>query len=232
MISLQDMQLVEAPPPGLWRVAKAPDPLWLGPPLGPDDLDDPRLGTRFASALGDYGVLYFGTDLECCFGETLARFRPDPEVLAAIGDDWKTSASEFMEIGAVPADWRHRRLAVRVAVPQNARFVDVEDLRTRQVMRSHLAEALVAYGYRDLDVSTIRGPDRRMTRLVSQAIHDFAVAETVPIAGIRYDSRVRTGWEAWAVFDFVPLTELERIPITRDMAALDKVARLFGLVVH
>jgi glutamate mutase epsilon subunit len=121
---------------------------------------------------------------------------------------------------------------VRVAVPQSARFVDVEDLKTRQALRSHLAKVLAAYGYRDLDVSTIRGPDRRVTRLVSQEVHDFAVAAMAPIAGIRYDSRIRTGWEAWAVFDHVPLTELERRPISRDMPALAKVAKLFGLVVH
>ncbi|MBM3696230.1 MAG: RES domain-containing protein [Actinobacteria bacterium] len=232
MLSIAGLQLTEAPPQGFWRVARAPDPLSVGPLPTPEDLGDPLLGTRFASARGDYGVLYFGTDLECCFGETLARFRPDPEVLAAVGSDWASAQSGFMQMGAVPADWRQRRLAVRVAVPQNARFVDVEDLKTRQALRSHLAKVLVAYGYPDLDVSTIRGPDRRVTRLVSQEIHDFAVAEMAPIAGVRYDSRIRTGWEAWAVFDHVPLTELERLPITRDMAPLAKVAKIFGLVVH
>lgn len=232
MLSIADLQLTEAPPQGLWRIARAPDPLSVGPLPTPDDLADPRLGTRFASARGDYGVLYFGTDLECCFGETLAHFRPDPEVLAAIGSDWASAQSRFMEMGAVPADWRQRRLAVRVVVPQSARFVDVEDLKTRQSLRSHLAKVLVAYGFPDLDVSTIRGPDRRVTRLVSQALHDFAVAQMAPIAGVRYDSRIRTGWEAWAVFDHVPIAELERIPITRGIAPLAKVAQLFGLVVH
>lgn len=39
-------------------------------------------GDRFDSPAGDYAVSYFGSTLEACFGETMARFRPSPVLLA------------------------------------------------------------------------------------------------------------------------------------------------------
>ena len=54
------------------------DPFETRPPLSPDELDDPSVGNRFDSPLGNYSVLYFGTSLEVCFGETLAAFGLTP----------------------------------------------------------------------------------------------------------------------------------------------------------
>lgn len=50
-------------------------------------------------------------------------------------------------------------------------------------------------------------------------------------AGIRYESRIRTGWECWALFDDddLQLEVIETIPITPDIPALTSVANLFGL---
>lgn len=82
-----------------------PEPLALPLPLPPADLDRAETGNRFDSALGNFSVLYFGSSLETCFGETLARFRPDVNLLALIEDEWRDMG--FMSVGSVPADWRH-----------------------------------------------------------------------------------------------------------------------------
>jgi hypothetical protein len=56
-----------------------------------------------------------------------------------------------MALGEVPADWRHRRLAIRVApTPSDAipaiRFLDVEAAETRAVLRGELGELLAFHG--------------------------------------------------------------------------------------
>jgi RES domain len=148
-------KVVEPPKNGLWRVGRSPDPLHFSDPLDPALLENRATGNRFDSPTGDYRVCYFATALDGCFGETLSRFRPDPR-LAAIAHE-----EGFMALGEVPADWRHRRLAVRAA-PRSSdgaptiRFLDVEAAETRAVLRAELGELLAFYGYSDLDVPTVR----------------------------------------------------------------------------
>jgi hypothetical protein len=74
-----------------------------------------------------------------------------------------------MTAGSVPADWRSQRIAVQVElvagdVLSELRFLDVEALATRRELRRELASLLAYYGYEDLDVPTVRGGDRRITR--------------------------------------------------------------------
>jgi hypothetical protein len=166
-----DLPVAVAEPPlsGVWRVARAPDPLAFADPLPSRLLDDPHAGNRFDSPTADYRVCYFGTDLEACYGETLARFRPDLNLIAVAKEEG------FMAVGEVPADWRQRRVAVRVRFTgggvRRPRFLDVEAARTREFLRTELAELLAYHGYRDLDVATVRGGDRRITRWIGKWAH-------------------------------------------------------------
>ena len=126
--------VVVPPKAGLWRVGRSPDPLRFSDPLDPDLLDCPSAGNRFDSPTKDYRVCYFASTLGGCFGETLSRFRPNPR-LAAVAQE-----EGFMSTGGVPADWRHRRLAIRVTPMPSSRlptirFLDVEAAETRAVLR-------------------------------------------------------------------------------------------------
>jgi hypothetical protein len=178
-----------------------------------------------------YGVLYFGSGLEVCFGETLARFRPSLDVLALVGDEWRELG--FMAVGSVAADWRQRRTAVHVKLPSALSFVDVESPVTHQFLRRELALGLSAIGLTDLDVSTIRGPDRRVTQMISEWAYMATDGDRPRYAGIRYESRIRSGWECWALFDDeeLDIDVVETVPITLDMPELLDVAALFGLQV-
>lgn len=225
------MRIVAPPRTGVWRVGRGDDPL-AAPPPDPMPLDDSRAGNRFDSMLGDYGVVYFGTTLEVCYGETLSRFRPDP-LLVFIEDEWHKLG--FMERGAVPADWRSRRTAVRARVGATGRFLDVEDHETREWLLSHANFGAVVrmWGHRDLDVSVIRGPDRRVTRLISQFVYSMVDQHDEPVFdGIRYLSRTNTDWECWAAFDRAPIEECERLPILATDEVLQQVAKGYGLTIH
>ncbi|HZZ95628.1 MAG TPA: RES family NAD+ phosphorylase, partial [Jatrophihabitantaceae bacterium] len=164
--------------------------------LTSDQEASPTAGNRFDST--EFGVVYFGTTQECCFGETLARFRPSLQLAEMVKDDWK----QFMHPGQLPADWRDRRAMVRaVAAPQEV-FLDVEAIKTREYLQKHLALGLSALGASDLDVSVIRGHDRRVTRLISAwAYHAVDEDGIARYAGVRYLSRLNTDWECWAAFD-------------------------------
>lgn len=219
------------PKGGLWRIGRGADPL-VGRAPEPATMETSRSGNRFDLVSGAAAVLYFGTSLEVCFGETLARFRPSAHLIAVIGHEWQKLG--FMEVGAVPADWRFRRTAVRVIVPARANFVDVESPRTHQYLRSTLALGLSSLGHDDLDVAVIRGPDRRVTRLVSGWAYQATLSDGDPTrryAGVRYLSRLSNDWECWAVFDDTDLEVVENRPITLDMPELQAVAELFGLQV-
>jgi hypothetical protein len=228
------VRFVQAPADGFWRVGRAPNPLEVGPPLSPDELDDAKLGNRWDSPVGDYRVVYFGSAPDVCYGETLARFRPDPVIVDLLAGDDDTS---FMRPGELPADWRFRRLAVRAVpaisprmsnlFPDGVLFLDVEAIETREELRKELGPVLAYYGYHDLDVSVVRGSDRRITRWISY----YANRLDPRVAGIRYLSRLSTDWECWAAFDFVELTELERRPVLRTDADLLKIAGIYKLSV-
>ncbi len=211
-----------------WSLSR---PLRFSEPLEPSLLESRTTGNRFDSPTGDYRVSYFATTLEACFGEILSRFRPDPGLSAIANEEG------FMALGEVPADWRHRRLAVRaIARPNDAiptiRFLDVEAAETRSLLREELGELLAYYGYSDLDVPTVRGADRRITRWIGRWAYEQRDADDrLQLAGIRYLSRLSSEWECWALFDDVSLDEQERRPIARAESALARIAELYGLSV-
>ncbi len=207
-------------------MGRGDDPLSTATPVGAD-LGDSRVGNRFDSLTGAFRVLYFGTDLEACFGETLSRFRADPK-LAFIDEEWE--ANRFMARGTVPKDWRMRRTAVRVLIKTDRRFLDVEALGTRKRLQRLLGPVLALFEVEDLDVAAIRGPDRRVTRLIAEwAWRQVDERGERAFAGLRYLSRIETGWECWAVFDDVDIEELERHPILETTPELLTVAESYGL---
>lgn len=215
-----------APADGFWRIGRSPDPIYFAPPPDPEALDGPSTGNRFDSPTRGYSVCYFATELTGCFGETLARFRPDPGLTSV------SNESGFMLSGEVPADWRHRRLAVRARPIDSGsgRFLDVEAIETREWLRTELGELLAFHGYSDLDVSVVRGGDRRITRWIGAWAYDQRAENGAPLyAGVRYLSRLNSDWECWAVFDRVQLEELERKPLLEGDAELSAVASLFNL---
>jgi hypothetical protein len=138
-----------------------------------------------------------------------------------------------MAVGSVAADWRQRRTAIHIQLPEDLVFLDVESPVTHHFLRTELAPGLSAIGVSDLDVSTVRGPDRRVTQMISEWAYMETDGDRFRFAGIRYESRVQSGWECWALFDDDELTidVVETLPITPDMPELASVAALFGLQV-
>jgi RES domain len=210
-------------------VGRTPDPINFPDPPRADDLDYPKAGNRFDSPTENFSVCYFATDLRACFGETLSRFRPNPMLDDAAEEDG------FMQVGEVPADWRNQRIAVQATFLPSAtlptiRFLDVEALKTRRELEQELAPLLAYYHYTELDVPTVRGGDRRITRWIGKWAFEQRDDDGTPLfAGIRYLSRLNTDWECWAVFHDVEIKEHSRQPIERENPSLTAIARAFDI---
>lgn len=220
-----------APEAGLWRIGRNTDPLRASV-LPPGGIGTGAAGNRFDSPDGSYGVIYLATRLEACFGETLIRFRPSPQLLRLVAEEWQDLGN--MDIGAVPADWRAQRLAVRILVDPSARFLDIEAAATQRALEPLLADELDSLGYDGLDIAAVRGPDRILTRSISHwAYNRLSRDGSRRFAGIRYLSRLANRWECWALF--VPGADItidETRSILPTNSDLIRVARQYGLTVH
>lgn len=186
---MTDPVIVYLPSSGVWRVGRAPDPFaWSRPE--PVDTRDSRSGNRFDSFHGDYGLCYFGTTAEACFAETLARFRPSATVSELVSDEW--AANGWMQPGNVPADWRDSRILVRAVVPDVLPFVDVASAESLEAFRTtdRIAQWLNSFGLADVDLATLVGSDRRVTRLISQWVFEESDDDGYLYGGIRYLSRL------------------------------------------
>ncbi len=209
----------------MWRVARRAGPLRPSA-ISPSDATLPRAGNRFD--VPGIGVVYLATDLEGCFAETLARFRPTTSTMVRDAATADAADQHLMEPGTVPAEWRERRTAVRVTCPDDVLFIDVEDPATHTHLARVLADELQRLHINNLDVAAVRGNDRRLTRLIAQWAYQPEGAVNQGYAGIRYRSRLGD-WECWAVFDDVRLEQVEQRPIGENDTALVAIATAFGL---
>lgn len=212
-----------AAPTQLWRVARSDDPLRMST-ISAADNALAGAGNRFDTTSG--GVLYCSTEPRTCYLETLARFRPSPAVRAVVADE----DPEFMVCGGVPADWRARRVKVAVALQDPLPFLDVEDLRTHEYLTTELSSVLAGLGVGVLDTAAVRGPNRRLTRAISNWAFAAGLDDggTPHYGGIRYLSRMGD-FECWAVFEGTSVVEISRDTISLHDPDLISVAATFGL---
>jgi len=140
----------------LYRVGRAPDP-WAWPPWAYAG-DDGTFGNRFDDPDGEYRVLYASSQRVGPFLETLARYRTDPALVAALeeiaDDDQDAGRYPTIAPGVVPAHWcESRRIG---AARHDGPFADIGQSSSVAHLRAILASRLVHYGLEDLDVGELR----------------------------------------------------------------------------
>ena len=176
----------------LYRLGRHPDPwVWSDWSYA---APDGTFGNRYDDPDASYRVLYASSERVGAFLETLARFRPDLEVLAELdrieGDDEPPPA--------VPGTWLAGRLIGEAAV--EGRFVDVGDSASLATLRTALAASAIHHGLDEIDAATIR---LRAPRAFTQQVSRY-VYEQGSFAGIRYRSRLGDDILNWAVFESAP----------------------------
>lgn len=179
----------------VYRLGRSPDP-WAWPDWSYASTDG-TFGNRWDDPAGSYRVLYGCSQRAGAFVETLSRFRPDLEVIAALADI--EGEEDDLPQGVVPQRWLEGRLIGEAIV--HGRFADVGDARSLATLRRGLASRAIHYGLSDLDAAVIRlTAPRAFTQEVSRFVYEWRDAEGA-FAGIRYRSRLGDQFLNWAIFE-------------------------------
>jgi hypothetical protein len=212
-------------PDWLWRVGRSSEPLHFSA-IAPEDAASENGGNRFDVPGGR--VLYAASDAEGAFAETLARFRPTAAMRALPPEE----DEHLMAVGAIPADWRTRRQLVQFELEDPLPFLDVDPPETHTYLTGELSGLLAALGVDALDVATVRGPNRFITRGIATFAYSATDASGNPIySGLRYGSRLGP-WECWAVFAGTNIGRSFPSAVSKTEDALLRIARAFELTVH
>jgi hypothetical protein len=160
----------------------------------------------------------------------LARFRPDPAVLAAViadNDDDPLSPTT-VAAGHVPMRWlQDRRMGTGRL--QGA-YCDVGHADSLAYLRGALAPRLLHYRLDDLDAGDIRSRSpRAFTQELSRHINAQTNDGHPVFAGIRYASRHGDELTNWAIFEPNEPIDREAEDLTVDDADLRTVAASYGL---
>jgi RES domain len=205
-------------PGRIFRVGRKPNP-WAWPPWEIAG-EDGTFGNRWDDARSTYRVLYASSQLEACFVETLARFRPDPHVLAGLA---KIEGPEPLRAaGRLPRSWISGRIVGEASV--SGVFCDVGAAASLAYLHRALAATMVRYGVRELDGAAIRQTaPRRFTQEISSHVYALSDARGRPrFAGIGYRSRFGDHYQNWAIFERPGRRPVIRAPRTRRIAPLQR----------
>jgi RES domain len=180
----------------LYRLARDPDP-WLWPDwsyAGPDG----TFGNRYDDPEASFRVLYGSSQRIGAFLETLARFRPDLEVLAEL----EQIEGEDESPPGVPRAWLDTRRIGEATV--QGRFADIGDARSLATLRTALAASAIHYGLDEIDAATIRlSAPRAFTQRASRFVYEQR-DDRGAFSGIRYRSRLGDELVNWALFEPAP----------------------------
>jgi hypothetical protein len=171
--------------------------------------EDGTFGNRFDDPRADRGmpeedrfrVIYCATRPVGAFGETVARYRRSPRLLAAlrnIEDDEPLDPE--LEGGIVPEEFRLKRTLGTTRLSDDLLFADFAVGETLTILREELANWLVRLDLEDFDLSTVTSQLRRLTQEAARYVYELAGLGHTSFAGIRYLSRLDPNWELWAIF--------------------------------
>jgi hypothetical protein len=197
---------------GVYRVAKGIDPfVFRAPrsalPVGEEPVLD---GNRWDDPLGQFASLYCATTAEAAFGETIAGYREKDGLIDRISaflNSDPDSAYDFeLEPGRVPLDYFADRHLGHVAVDLDVRFVDVDHSHTHAAATPALRDLLRQHRLHQVDRGVMFHADRRLTRPIARYYWTLAQSpDHRDWAGLRYESRLSSGWECWALWEPSPI---------------------------
>jgi hypothetical protein len=217
------MALREADPPAgpLYHIGRLPNPLaWTEwEYVGGGRFDDPR-------QLRQFRVLYAAEQRLAAFVETLQKWRPSIEALAALNSIHPVSGLDDVPenaIGVIPADWGLTRGIATFHLLPGQHWLDLREHETRETLRGMLAPTLQALRYDDFDLSDVLGRDRRLTQTIAWLAHEQG------FHGITYTSRFSHHFTCWAIFEGADFTSRAHESIAADDADFLDAVRRFNL---
>ena len=208
---------IRTPTESIYRVARYPD-AWQLPDWS--RAKDGTFGNRFDDPESDYRVLYAASQEVSCYVETLARFRPDLELMEELreieGDD------DFLPVGEVPLEWCANRVIGTASAEGN--YADIYAAEWISLLRRKLVSECLRVGLRDLDASGLQNSSpRTLTQLVSRIVYDMG------LAGVYYRSRYGHNLENWALFEPCRIHRTKSRRVTTNDEALAEAMEILEL---
>ena len=206
----RDLPAVSPPEGGVvFRVGRGLDA--FAPPPWDRAKEDGTFGNRFDDPRACRGVpeedrfrvIYCASRLAGAYGETTARYRKSPRLLAALRQieddeplDPELRGGIILKEFQLERVWGKTRL-----ISDTLRFADFADGKTLTILREELASWLLKLELEDFDLSVVTSPQqRRLTQEAAVYVYELAHTGHTNFAGIRYLSRLDPNWELWAVF--------------------------------
>ena len=154
--------------------------------------------------------------------ETLARFRPDFELIREL--EAIEGSNDFQPIGIVPEDWHDNRVLGEAQV--DGKFADIYTYEWVSYLRDKLQPACISLGLPDFDLSVLMQAQKRIiTQLASEAVFELGGYD-----GIYYTSRHGHGLENWALFEFkATIDPLSTQIVSAHDPAFREALRILGL---
>lgn len=175
------------------------------------------------------GVLYAATTAQGALAEVTAPFRLSASVRQLMAEAGATA--EELEAPALDASWRAPRVIRTIRSRDALPFLDIEAAATHTYLTERARTILISLSVPTLDVATVRGPSRLLTRGLATWIYQAVDDTGDPLyGGIRYLSRLSTDYECWAIFDETPVELVSERRITLDDPDLVAIAERHGIV--
>lgn len=204
------LALVE-PPPEMFRVERS-EPALHYSRINADTAGLDNAGNRFD--VPGAGVLYAASSTQGAFAETTAHFRISASLLEHMASVGATPAE--LQVPAIDASWRATRVIRTLRARDALPFVDIEAAETHTYLTGHARSVLLSLAIPLLDVPTVRGSSRLLTRGLATWIYQAKNDAGEPLfGGVRYLSKLSNEYECWAIFDgtTVQLLSDQRITI-------------------
>jgi hypothetical protein len=221
-------------PDHVFRVGLRPDVwVWRGwETAGADG----TFGHRWDDPESRYRVLYTSASPYSAYIEVLAQFRPDLEVLAALGQiEDEPDDPHAATAGVVTRAWCERRLLGKGLTDEvRGRMVVAGAASTITSLRAQLARLALGCGLNDINAAVLRlGDQRSFTQAVSRLIYESEDFDGAPFGGVAYHSLYADEGDNFAIFERdgspFPVSHLERSDIDAKDADFMRACRDLGL---
>lgn len=140
------------------------------------------------------------------------------------------ASADELERPDLDASWRARRVLRSLRTVDALPFLDIEHPRSHTYLTERARSVLLSLDIPLLDVPTVRGPSRLLTRGLATWIYQAKNAVGEPLyGGIRYLSKPGSDFECWAIFDGITVEATGEQRITADNPDLIDVCELFRI---
>jgi phage tail protein X len=222
-------------PGQVFRVGFEPEP-WGWTPW--EYATEGRFHGRFDDPHGSWRATYAASTRVAAFLEVLARVRPNPLLVDALGDIKDDVAQECVTAapGTVTADWLARRCLASAHL--HGCFVAVTHAGSLATLRAQLLPHALSLGLGDVDAGVLKeARPRALTQLLASWLAGQMGFDGRLVDGIAYTSRHGDGLALWAVFESPDshspvselLTDTSSIPIGTNDVDLVEAFRLHRL---